>query len=121
MTIQSDRPRELAAFYSRLLRWPVYAEDPPEAGVTGWVQLRPPEGAVGFRLNFDPDPDYRAPVWPSAPGEQQAMEHLDIEVDDLAAAVDWALSVGARLAEHQPHDDVRICLDPAGHPFCLFT
>ena len=24
------------------------------------------------------------------------------------------------MAEHQPQDDVRVMLDPAGHPFCLF-
>jgi hypothetical protein len=29
--------------------------------------------------------------------------------------------VGAVLAEYQPQDDVRVYLDPAGHPFCLFT
>jgi catechol 2,3-dioxygenase-like lactoylglutathione lyase family enzyme len=120
VTLHSSAPRALAAFYARLLEWPVYAEDPPRAGPQGWVQLRPPAGEPGPRLNFDPDPDYVAPAWPSAPGSQQAMEHLDIEVDDLAAAVEWALAAGATLAEYQPHEDVRVCLDPAGHPFCLF-
>ncbi len=24
------------------------------------------------------------------------------------------------LADSQPQDDVRVCLDPAGHPCCLF-
>jgi catechol 2,3-dioxygenase-like lactoylglutathione lyase family enzyme len=98
----------------------VYAEDPPEAGSDGWVQLRPPAGEPGPRLNFEHDPTYVAPVWPSAPGAQQVMEHLDIEVDDLEAAVEWALAAGATLAEYQPQEDVRVCLDPAGHPFCLF-
>ena len=59
-------------------------------------------------------------MWPSIAGAQQSMEHLDIEVDDLDAAVEWALAVGATLADYQPQDDVRVCLDPAGHPFCLF-
>jgi len=27
---------------------------------------------------------------------------------------------GATLAGFQPQDQVRVCLDPAGHPFCLF-
>ena len=35
------------------------------------------------------------------------------------AAVEDALGKGATLAEHQPQDDVRVMLDPAGHPFCL--
>jgi len=25
------------------------------------------------------------------------------------------------LADFQPQEDVRVCLDPAGHPFCLYT
>jgi hypothetical protein len=25
------------------------------------------------------------------------------------------------VAEFQPQEDVRVCLDPAGHPFCLYT
>ena len=28
--------------------------------------------------------------------------------------------VGATVAELQPQADVRVHLDPAGHPFCLF-
>ncbi|CAA9397368.1 MAG: hypothetical protein AVDCRST_MAG35-712 [uncultured Quadrisphaera sp.] len=47
--------------------------------------------------------------------------HLDLAVDDLAAALDHARACGAVLAGHQPQDDVRVLLDPAGHPFCLFT
>jgi hypothetical protein len=47
--------------------------------------------------------------------------HLDVEVDDLAAAVAWAQRCGARLADHQPQADVRVCLDPDGHPFCLYV
>jgi hypothetical protein len=49
------------------------------------------------------------------------MMHLEIRVDDLVAGVAHAVAVGATLPEHQPQDDVRVCLDPAGHPFCLFT
>jgi len=46
--------------------------------------------------------------------------HLDIEVDDLDVAGAQAVEAGATLAEFQPQDDVRVYLDPAGHPFCLF-
>jgi hypothetical protein len=49
------------------------------------------------------------------------MMHLDIEVEDLAAACEHALSCGANLAECQPQEHVRILLDPAGHPFCLWV
>jgi len=54
---------------------------------------------------------------PKAP---QMMLHLDIAVEDLLAGVAWALHAGATLADHQPQDHVRVLLDPAGHPFCLF-
>lgn len=46
--------------------------------------------------------------------------HLDIAVDDLAAGVSRAVALGAVEAAFQPQDDVRVLLDPAGHPFCLF-
>jgi Glyoxalase-like domain len=38
----------------------------------------------------------------------------------LAAGVEHALGAGAVLADFQPQDDVRVMLDPAGHPFCLW-
>ena len=43
-----------------------------------------------------------------------------VDVDDLDVAGAYATSVGARLAAYQPQDDVRVYLDPVGHPFCLF-
>jgi hypothetical protein len=49
------------------------------------------------------------------------MIHLDFEVDDLDEAVAHALAVGARLASYQPQELVRVMLDPAGHPFCLWV
>jgi hypothetical protein len=48
------------------------------------------------------------------------MLHLDIEVDDLEGEVERALGEGATLHAHQPQDDVRVLLDPSGHPFCLW-
>jgi len=48
------------------------------------------------------------------------MMHLEIAVDDLETSVAHAVAQGATLARFQPQEDVRVCLDPAGHPFCLF-
>jgi hypothetical protein len=48
------------------------------------------------------------------------MLHLELQVDDLDAAVAFAVEAGARVADHQPQDRVRVMFDPAGHPFCLF-
>ena len=94
------------------MSWETRAEEP------GWVILRPPGG--GTSLNFQTAEHYVRPVWPAGPGEAQMMMHLEIQVDDLAAGVAHAVAQGATLAEFQPQDDVRVCLDPAGHPFCLF-
>ena len=71
-------------------------------------------------LSFQTEPFYVRPVWPGAAGEQLMMLHLDIEVDDLGEAGAHAVAQGAVLAEFQPQDDVRVYLDPAGHPFCLW-
>jgi hypothetical protein len=49
------------------------------------------------------------------------MLHLDLEVDDLDAAVSYALECGAELPDFQPQEKVRVMLDPAGHPFCLYV
>ena len=47
------------------------------------------------------------------------MMHFDFQVGDLESAVEDAVALGARLAGEQPQEDVRVLLDPAGHPFCL--
>ena len=49
------------------------------------------------------------------------MMHLDIGVADVETGVSWAIAQGAELAEYQPQQDVRVMLDPEGHPFCLFA
>jgi hypothetical protein len=51
--------------------------------------------------------------------------HLDIWVEDVAKGVEWAIACGATEAEHQPAGRnparLRVMLDPAGHPFCLWS
>ena len=109
--------RVLAEFYRRLLGWEIEVDEPD------WVELRAPGGGTGSggtALSFQTEGNYVAPVWPAGPGDPQMSIHLDIEVDDLDAAEAHALAAGARLAEFQPQDHVRVFQDPAGHPFCLF-
>ena len=103
----------LARFYRDLLGWQITTEEPD------WVILRNPAGGVA--LSFETDREYRRPVWPSRPSEQLMMMHLDIQVDDLEAAGAHAEACGATLAEYQPQQGVRVYLDPAGHPFCLWV
>jgi catechol 2,3-dioxygenase-like lactoylglutathione lyase family enzyme len=112
VVLESTDARVLAAFYRRLLGWDAEQDEPT------WVKLRSPDGGAG--LSFQTDPAYARPTWPATRGEQQMMMHLDIEVGDMELAAAHAESAGAVLAEYQPQDDVRVYLDPAGHPFCLF-
>ncbi len=105
--------QDLADFYRRLLGWETEQDEP------GWVKLRAPGGGAG--LSFQTESDHVPPAWPAGSDQQQMQLHLDILVDDLDAAGAHAVSAGATLAEYQPQDDVRVYLDPAGHPFCLFT
>ncbi len=107
-----DAP-SLARFYARLLDWHIFNESPE------WVDLAPSKDA-GFNLAFATEPKYVPPVWPTVDGEPQMAMHLDIAVDDLDDSVTWAVACGAKLADFQPQDDVRVMLDPAGHPFCLY-
>ena len=66
------------------------------------------------------EPDHRPPAWPAGADDQQMQLHLDVGVSALDEAVADAEALGARRADHQPQDDVRVMLDPAGHPFCLY-
>jgi predicted enzyme related to lactoylglutathione lyase len=112
IVLDSPDAGELAAFYQRLLGWSVEQEEP------GWVKLRAPAGGPG--LSFQTEKAYVPPVWPAGDGDPQMMMHLDIAVDDLDGASAHAVAAGATVAQFQPQDDVRVHLDPAGHPFCLF-
>ncbi|WP_412541399.1 VOC family protein [Longispora sp. K20-0274] len=115
----------MARFYGGLLGWEPTEVEPD------WVLMRDPAGGTG--LSFQQDPGYVRPVWPEEPGRQQKMIHLEVLVTPaegghseaegqaaLAEAVRLALSVGGTLADPQARPDLRVILDPAGHPLCLF-
>ena len=111
--LDTPDPRGLARFYQRLLGWQLGSDEPD------WASVRPQGGDAG--LSFQLEHDHVRPVWPAEDGNPRMQMHLDIEVDDLAAATEHALAVGAELAAFQPQDDVRVFFDPAGHPFCLWV
>ncbi len=122
ITITAPDPRALAEFYGALLGRPVNRSEGPlpgEPANAGFAQVRAPQGD-GPTLNFEYERHWQRPVWPAQPGRTHATQHLDIEVEDLEAAVEHAVRQGATLAEEQPQATVRVLFDPAGHPFCLF-
>ncbi|MGH8860787.1 MAG: VOC family protein [Jatrophihabitantaceae bacterium] len=112
VNIGTDDPAALAQFYVRLLGYRIGHEEP------GFVIIRNPAGGVA--LSFQLEEGHRRPAWPAGTGDQQMQLHLEIRVEDLEASLAHALDCGATLAQAQPQDDVRVCLDPAGHPFCLW-
>jgi catechol 2,3-dioxygenase-like lactoylglutathione lyase family enzyme len=115
VVLDAPDARDLAHFYARLLGWQVVDDDED-----GWVTVAESSDAATY-LGFQTSPQYQPPVWPPRVGAQQQMLHLDLEVDDLERTVAEALADGATMAEVQPQPDVTVMLDPAGHPFCLYT
>jgi catechol 2,3-dioxygenase-like lactoylglutathione lyase family enzyme len=97
-------PAALAAFYSQLLGQPItYQGD-------DWVVVAANDTSSG--LAFQLARDHRPPTWPDPAVPQQV--HLDVMVEDVAAAEPWVLALGAKRL-----DGGNIYADPAGHPFCL--
>ncbi len=97
-----------AAFWSAALGWQVTA-----AG-EGYAMLAGPDQALGFGTV----PDYEPPLWPNPNGTKQF--HFDLAVEDLPAAEQQLVELGATRPEKQPGADRwRVLLDPSGHPFCL--
>jgi catechol 2,3-dioxygenase-like lactoylglutathione lyase family enzyme len=113
VVLEARDARALGRFYSALLGWRIDRETDEECTLA-------PRDGVAY-LACQTSQGYVRPVWPNAPEAQQMMLHLDFEVTDLDSAVRHALEVGAEIADHQPQDDVRVMLDPDGHPFCLYT
>lgn len=71
------------------------------------------------RLGIQLAPNHVPPDWPE--GTQQQI-HLDLYVEDVAAAHEQAVGLGARLlqaADLGADEGFQVYADPAGHPFCL--
>jgi predicted enzyme related to lactoylglutathione lyase len=118
VVLGSPDPQALGRFYSKLFGWEISNDEP------SWVtmQMRDAEGRGTFsNLAFQLEKIYERPVWPNEEGKQQMQFHLDVAVGELDAAVEDATALGAELAEFQPQNDVRVMLDPDGHPFCLYV
>ncbi len=105
MVIDCPDPVALATFYSELIDMPVtyHADD--------WVVIAETDTTSG--IAFQRVPAHRPPRWPNPDQPQQV--HLDVMVDDVAAAGPGVLALGARRLSGGDH----VYADPAGHPFCL--
>ena len=100
-----------SAFWAGLLSGTVDADDDWH---TVFVDGEP-------RLGFQLAPNHVTPEWPD--GRQQQQIHLDIYVDDVRAAHEKVMGLGARLLKAADDLDAdegfQAYADPAGHPFCL--
>jgi catechol 2,3-dioxygenase-like lactoylglutathione lyase family enzyme len=104
LIIDCPDPEALATFYSRLLGDPItYRDD-------DFVVVSTSDRASG--LAFQRSPDQRPATWPDPAVPQQM--HLDVMVEDVAAATPGVLALGATKL-----DGDGVFADPAGHPFCL--
>ncbi|WP_165555840.1 VOC family protein [Kribbella pittospori] len=101
--------RPLAEFYANLLGMRIIRED--------WFLIADEDDPDGLHLGFGDSPiDYQPPRWPDPAYPQQM--HLDITVNNLDAAEQRVLQLGASKLQHT--EDFRTYADPASHPFCLY-
>ena len=112
VVLDTKNPQGLAEFYANVLGGQVTVTD------SDWVVVMTPDGT---RLAFQRSPQHQPPRFPDPKGSQQF--HLDIHVDDIAAAEREVLALGAvripDVGNEGPEDPFRVFRDPAGHPFCL--
>jgi catechol 2,3-dioxygenase-like lactoylglutathione lyase family enzyme len=109
VTMDCPDPHALARFYGALLEWPVPDSD------RDFVAIDPPGG--GTALTFQRALVFTAPTWPDPAVPEQM--HVDLAVDDLEAARERAIALGARHLDTQ--DKFRVYADPVGQLFCLCT
>ncbi|GHU79002.1 hypothetical protein FACS1894191_0830 [Clostridia bacterium] len=111
VSINIDCPdtKKLRAFYAELTDWDRDFH---------WTALVADNRMVVHFMQSDFD--YVPPVWPEEPGKQQKQMHFNFQADDLPAAVDEAIRLGAVKAASQYGGERFVTLlDPDGHPFCL--
>ena len=99
----------LCEFYHKLLGW--------EKSIMFGSPALSKDGIVFL---FMEEEDYVPPAWPEEEGKQQKQMHFDFQVANVAEAVEYAQSLGAKKAALQSGGKEWVTmLDPAGHPFCL--
>lgn len=106
IVVDCSNPEALARFWQALIGGEVEVESPD------WVVLDGDDD--GFYIGFQRVPEGKS-------GKNRI--HLDVEIDDLATAVDEAEQLGARrLGPPMEDDDGGVCqvmADPGGNEFCF--
>src|SRR5690606_36430997 len=110
VALATPDPKGVSEFYSGITHWE--GDEPFDDGHL--IELKSDSGVT---IAFQLAPDHVPPSWPDPEHPQQA--HLDFMVDDIEAAEQQVLELGARKAEHQPGPTWRVYIDPASHPFCF--
>ncbi|MFW5418477.1 VOC family protein [Nocardiopsis sp. CNT-189] len=102
-------PRAGAAFYRELTGWDVLASEDTHAVLGDGPRM----------ITLVRKDDYRPPSWPEE-GPVPMRFHLDFAVQDVDAAVERLLALGATRPGHQrAGHGITVLLDPAGQPFCI--
>ena len=107
IVIDCPNPEALARFWQALIGGEVEVESDE------WVVLDGDD--VGFYIGFQLVPE---------PKSGKNRVHLDVEVDDLGAAIDDAEQLGARKIGALVDDDdgsFQVMADPGGNEFCFIT
>ena len=108
VNLDSSDPAAHAAFYHRVLGWEITHSEPEYAMISGG----------GVAIGFGRVEGYRPPAWPDPDAGKRY--HLDLYVDDLAAAEKEFVAAGASKPDVQPGGERWVVLvDPTGQPFCI--
>lgn len=113
VVLDTDDVDTLATFWAALLGGTVTADG------ADWRDVEVGGRAV---VSAQLAPDHEPPQWPDGRAQQV---HLDLAVDDIAAAHAHAVGAGAVVLEPADGPDpgtalgYQVYADPAGHPFCL--
>lgn len=110
IVLDTADPARDSTFWAELLGGERHTADPDWHEVT-WG---------GPTIALQRAPGHVPPDWPD--GEPMQV-HLDFVVDDVTAAHEHALAVGARHLAREPSPSAAsgfvVYADPSGHPFCL--
>jgi predicted enzyme related to lactoylglutathione lyase len=111
ITIDCSNSKRAREFYANLMGW---------ERIVAFNCLAVKTDTAMTILFMETDIPYVPPIWPEEPGEQQKQMHFDFTVDDMQAAVEKAIRLGAVKATVQ-YDGIGCItmLDTEGHPFCF--